>query len=80
MTKNEKTVIAIAAIWYLFFRDKGAAALPAGKPHPVGPVTSTAQDSDGNPVPIGRPGQTASAPITSDDGNQPNTPIEINPQ
>jgi hypothetical protein len=77
MTKNEKTVIAIAAIWYFFFRDKGA-SVPT-TPHPVGPVTSTAQDQDGNPVPIGKPTHDASAEIDNTPGNQPNTPITIAP-
>ncbi len=60
MKKKDQDLLLLAAVaWFLFFRKKpdGPVTRPAqvaqpSTPKPIGPVTTTAEDADGNPLEV----------------------------
>ena len=77
MKEKDKDLLLLAAVaWFLFVRKAPAVAETARTPVPVTPPVSRGFDKDGNPLPIGRPGQQASQAF---DAEGPVGPIEVSP-
>lgn len=88
MKKKDQDLLLLAALaWFLFFRKKPqqldvgpVTVTPSPRtPHPLEPPKTTATDQQGNPVPLGRPGQTADSGTFNFDDFPDEQPAEFAP-